>query len=124
MNPNPEIPENWSEFSPDKRAEYFSRVGDSNTLASMIHRGLKLPEDRQRKLLSEALTKAAEKVERHKSQGVYSEQAWQDENIAEAYEFAPQKYRAQALDILFNPDGLSLKEHIEKYWPNFKKKDD
>lgn len=102
----------WNKLSELEKARYFASVGDSNTVRSMTLNGVLeiLPEFEQRKIVAQAFTESANLRDKLASQGLYSKEEWEDSNLQEAGANFSRNRRAKAIEILWNPEGKSLKE--------------
>ena len=105
----------WSTLSDEEKTKYFATVGDISTVMSLVKQGALdgLPEAKQREIVADALTVRADLRDEKAAQGIYLKVAWENPEMAlfDA-NFSPY-LRAKATEILWNPDGLDLKQQLK-----------
>ena len=114
----------WNSLSDQEKAKIFAENGDVNSVVSMVKRGEidSLPEAEQRQIVANAFSNAARLRDKLAGEGQYSSVEFLDHNMAMAGANFSRNCRAQALDILLNPNGRILKDQTAEWDAAPKKK--
>ena len=91
-------------------------MGDVNTLIYLVQEGAldDLPEAQQRGIVATGFNSAADLRDKQASQGLHPKASWEDPEFALATANYSSNQRARATEVLWNPEGVSLKEQLKR----------